>query len=138
MVEVALITSFLEVASSLFGIFRGAHEVDAARAEKLADLLEKISACLSAVMLSISVGDVTHGECAKLESYARSLPKLLEGVVSPERAKELGDRLLSAYNVEGMAIEVMSMPEQTKHLILLEVAAGRFNASADLLRAGLV
>lgn len=137
MVEVALISSFLEVATSLFGLFRGAHEVDTARGEKLADLLEKISECLLTVKLSVKGGTVPHGECARLESYSRDLPELLEGVVSPARAKALGTTLLSAYNVEGLAIDLLDMPDKEKHLVEIEVAAGQFKASADLLRAGL-
>ena len=137
MVEVAAISSLLEVASSLFGIFRGAHEVAAARAEKLAALLEKISECLLTVKLSIKGGTVPHNECAKLESYSRYLPELLEGIVAPARAKALGATLLSAYNVEGLAIDLLGMPDREKHLVEIEVSSGQFKAAADLLRAGL-
>lgn len=111
--------------------------MDKAQAGNLADLMEKISECLDKTVAAIREGRVPHGECAKLQTYSENLPVFLKGLLSEEKALELGDLLLSAYRVEGLAEELMLMPDQALHLVELEKASGKFSASADLLRTGI-
>jgi hypothetical protein len=136
--EIALISSLLKVASSLFGLFKGASALDKAKAEGLAVLLEKVADCLVATTVAIRGGQVPHGECGRLQTYAMELPQALDGFMAAEKATDLGDLLLSAYRVEGLAYDLAQTSDREAHLAQLEEASGKFRATADLIRAGIL
>ena len=135
--KTVLISNLLKIATSLFGLFKGAAAIDKAKAEGLAGLSEKISGCLVATSTALRAGQVPHGECAKLLMYSEELPALLSGVVRDDVAEGLAELLRESHRVEGLSVQIAAdLSTSATHIAHLDEAAGRFQACADLLRAG--
>lgn len=126
--------TILEVAKSLLGLSDSLKAADSKRKAEMATLFEKISDCLATVSSEIRSGNVPHGKCHELMTYAVELPALIVEEVGVERAKELGETLHSAYNVEGMAMAIGQTADKEPYLQQVEEASGKFRALANLLR----
>jgi hypothetical protein len=139
-----------EVVSALDD-FKSLHEVSRSlsreaeqlrRAERdrrmdMAQLFEQISDCLTAVSSEIRAGRVPHGKCRELFSYAQRLPDKIRKELGDEEAERLGSMLLSAYNVEGVAVRLPDvLAEKEPYLKEIDEAAGEFQALANLVRVG--
>lgn len=131
--------TILDVARSLLGVSDQLRGADRQRRGDMAQLFDSISECLAAVSTEIRAGGVPHGRCAELSHYAQALPDLVAPQLGDARARELGETLFSAYNVEAVAIglqEVEDQSEKEPYLAKIEEASGKFRALANLTRAG--
>ena len=131
--------TILDVAGSLLGVADKLRGAERQRRADMATLSESISDCLAAVATEIRAGGVPHGRCGELDEYARALPALIADEVGELRARELGDTLRSAYNVESVAMNLQrpaDTTEKARQLAQIEEAGGKFRALANLLRAG--
>ena len=131
--------TILDVAKSLLGMSEQLRSANRERRSDMSHLFEQISNCLVAVSTEIRAGGVPHGRCAELEQYARELPGLVRDELGETRAQELGDTLLSAYNVQSVAIDLQQVEDaQQKESFLAEIeeASGKFRALANLVRLG--
>jgi len=131
--------TILDVAKSLLGISDQLRNADRQRRAEMAKLFEQISDTLVAVSAEIRTGGIPHGRCGELQQYSAALPALLKDDLGESRAQELGDTLLSAYNVESVAMnlqKVVDDQEKEPYLAQLEEASGKFRALANLVRVG--
>jgi hypothetical protein len=126
----------LDVVKSLFGLSDQLRASNRQRREDMAKLFESISDCLAATSAEIRAGQVPHGRCGELITYAEALPAAIAKEAGEARAKDLGNRLHSAYGVEQLAIELTNVPDKEPHLAVLEEASGKFKALGNLVRAG--
>jgi hypothetical protein len=69
-----------------------------------------------------------------LIGFAEHLPKLLKSTVGNKRARELGEQLHAAYNVEQLAMKLDRIKNKEPYLAKLEEAGGKFRAVAQILR----
>jgi hypothetical protein len=129
--------NILDVVKSLLGLSEQLKGAERQRRADMADLFEKISDCLAATSGEIRAGGVPYGRCSMLITYAQTLPGVIDREIGRERAKELGDMLYSAYDVEGLAIRIASSLDREGYLAQIEEASGKFRALADLIRVGL-
>ena len=134
MLEVA--KGILEVVKGLFGISDQLRASNRQRREDMAKLFDSISDCLAATSAEIRAGRVPHRRGGELITYAEALPAAIGKETGEAKAKELGNRLHSAYGVEQLAIELSSVPDKEPHLAVLEEASGKFKALGNLVRAG--
>ena len=131
--------TILDVAKSLLGLSDQLKSADRQRRGDMAQLFESISECLVAVSTEIRAGGVPHGRCGELAHYAQALPDLVAPELGDDRARELGQTLFSAYNVESVAMglqEVADDQEKAPHLAKIDEASGKFRALANLIRVG--
>ena len=128
--------AILDAAKGLLGLADQLKAADRQQRADLADLFDKISACLAATSSEIRAGEIPHGRCGELMMYADSLPPLAEGALGEEKAKALGVQRHSAYAVERLAAQIADAADQEPHLAALEEASGKFRALGNLLRAG--
>ncbi len=131
-----LVGNILGVAKSLLGLTDKLQAAEQARKEKIASLFEKISDCLVGVSSEIRIGNVPHGRCNELITYAHELPDLIRANVGDQKADELGQTLHSAYNVERMAMDISAVADKESCLKEIEEASGKFRALANIVRAG--
>ncbi len=131
--------TILDVAKSLLGISDQLRNADRQRRTDMGNLFEQISDCLVAVSTEIRTGGIPHGRCGELEQYAAALPGLLKDELGESRARELGDTLSSAYNVESVAMNLQKVADEQEkepYLAQIEEASGKFRALANLVRVG--
>ena len=131
--------TILDVAKSLLGLSDQLRNADRQKRGDMAQLFESISDCLVAVSTEIRSGGVPHGRCAELAQYAEALPGLVEAELGQPKARELGQTLHSAYNVESVAIglqQVADDQQKDPYLAQIDEASGKFRALANLVRVG--
>jgi len=131
-----LAKNILDVAKALLGMSDQLRAAVRQRRADMANLFESISSCLATVSSEIRVGNVPHGKCGELITYSEALPGLIDKELGESKAKELGETLRSAYNVECMAMELSEVAEKEPHLKEIEEASGKFRALANILRVG--
>jgi len=129
----SIVNNILNVAKSLSGFRDRLKEEDQAQRERISRLFDAIGDCLIAVCSEIRAGTVPYGRCSELVTYDHELPDLISGKVGEEKANELGSTLYSAYNVEGMAIDLSEQQDKEPYLQKIDEAAGKFKALANLL-----
>lgn len=131
--------TILDVAKSLVGMSDQLRNADRQRRNDMSALFEQISRCLEGVSTEIRAGRVPHGCCGELQQYAQALPALVQNELGDTRAKDLGNTLKSAYNVESVAMnlqQVEDAQEKEPYLTQIEEASGQFRALANLVRVG--
>lgn len=133
---ISIVSNILEVAKSLIGLSDQLKAADRQRRVDMADLFQKISSCLASVSSEIRNGNVPHGRCGELITYSEALPGLVKDELGQPKAAELGDTLRSSYNVERLAMEISDSPQKEECLKQIEEASGKFQALANMVRAG--
>lgn len=133
---ITLVGNILGVAKSLLGITDKLQAAEQTRKEKIGNLFENISDCLVGVSSEIRIGNVPHGRCNELITYAQELPGLIRADVGEQKADELGKTLHSAYDVEGMAMDISAAADKEPYLKEIEEASGKFRALANIVRTG--
>jgi hypothetical protein len=130
-----VIKGIAEVAQSLLGLQDKLTAGRRQRREDMAALFSAISACLESVSAEMRKGNVPHGRCYELETYARRLPDAIREEVGGAEANRLGTTLLSAHAVERLAMEINEVTETGgKEACLkdIEKASGEFRAIANI------
>jgi hypothetical protein len=127
-----------EVATSLSEKSDQLRSAERQRRMDMAELFAHISGCLTAVAGEIRAGNVPHGRCAELFMYAQALPDKIRNELGDDEAERLGSKLLSAYNVEGVAGRLLqNVQADTKpYLKEIDEASGEFQALANLVKLG--
>ena len=91
--------AILDAAKAILGLADQLKTAERQQRADMADLFDKISACLAATSSEIRAGEIPHGRCGELMMYADSLPPLAMGALGDEKAKALVVQLHSAYAV---------------------------------------
>jgi len=129
------IKNILYVVQSLFGLSDKLKASDRQRRIDMADLFEKISSCLATVSSEIRKGNVPHGKCYELDTYAQALSEAIRKEVGDKKADELEHTLHSAHNVERLAMEINELASgKETYLREIEEASGKFQALANIVR----
>ena len=68
--------AILDAAKALLGLADQLNTAERQQRAEMADLFDKISACLAATSSEIRAGEIPHGRCGELMMYADSLPPL--------------------------------------------------------------
>ncbi len=96
---------------------------------------EEISKCLAEVASKLRAGEVPHGKCAELGTYAARLPVTIGDEIGDAEAQQLARDLDSAHEVELLLFELGQSPDRDAQLAKLDEASGIFTALATSLRA---
>lgn len=109
--------------------------------ESLASLLAAVSDCLERCVEVMRKDQVPYGECGQLRFFAHELPPLLDTVFPQAQARDLGQQLIDASDIERVAAAMgdqgilASSPLGKQALARLLDAAGQFKAAATYLKA---
>jgi len=127
-----------EVASSLSAKSDQLRRAERERRSDMAELFAGISECLTAVSDEIRAGNVPHGRCHELFTYAQRLPDAIRDELGDDEAERLGSKLLSAYNVEGVAGRLLEdlKADAKPYLKEIDEASGEFKALGRLMKLG--
>jgi hypothetical protein len=99
----------------------------------MASLFENISDCLAALSSRIRSRDMpAHAECARLITYARSLPEVIGKEAGEADPEMLGNSLTSGYDFDRLIAETSTDIDEAV-LAQLEEASGKFRALAHCL-----
>jgi len=128
--------AILNVAKSLLGMSDQLRSADRQRRHDMADLFGQVSECLADTSAVIRKGEIPHGRCAELLTYAQDLPRRIDRELGPQNAGELGRQLAEAHTVEKLASELSDLPDKEPYLAALDEAAGKLRALANLVRVG--
>jgi hypothetical protein len=126
-------TSTLEVATSLLALSDRLKGGEIPRRVAMALLFDNISDCLAALSSEMRKGRIpAHVQCARLITYAQSLPESICKEVGEADADMLGNTLTSGYNFERLIAETSADVDEAA-LAQLEEACGKFRALAHCL-----
>jgi len=104
-----------------------------ARRGAIARYYQKISNTLKHAEAELRINQTPHGDCDKMIEYARQLPRAIGDFVGEQKAKELSGRLLGAYRIEGLLIDLKDLPNREERLRDMAKAAAYFEVAADSL-----
>jgi hypothetical protein len=112
----------------------------------MAPLFEKVSLCLSTVAGDVDNGKFPYENCGEIYGYASDLPNMVKEVLGDDRARDLGDTLMSVYNgkqrLEGLkhlqdvSSSAVSSAMKDDYVKKTKEASGEFKALANAMRAG--
>jgi hypothetical protein len=140
----AEVVSAMDDFKNVFGVARSLSRESArlqraerARRMEMGSLFEQIGSCLAAVADAIRADVEPHGRCRELFTYAQRLPNTVRKELGDDEAERLGRLLLSAFDVEGLALRLQNVSkEKGVYLREIDEAAGEFQALANLVRLG--
>ncbi len=132
-----LIDAYLALARDMLNANSRIEKAPPARKEAIARYYQKISTTLNHAEKELRANQTPHGDCSKMREYAEQLPKAIGDYVGEQTAKDLSERLLGAYHVEGLLMELENLPNRDERLRDLGKAAAYFEVAADSLLAGL-
>lgn len=105
-------------------------------ADRTADLFRHISETLALVASEIREGQVPHGACAQLATFADEFVETTQGLLGEAKAQELAAVLRDNHNVEMLAANLASGETEVETAARqIEEASGRFFALAFMIRA---
>jgi len=132
-----LIDAYLALAREMLNANSRIEKAPPARKEAIARYYQKISTTLNHVESELRANQTPHGDCSKMREYAEQLPRAIGDYVGEQTAKNLSERLLGAYHVEGLLMELENIPNREERLRDLGKAAAYFEVAADSLLATL-
>jgi len=132
-----LIDAYLALARDMLNANPKIEKAPPARKEAIARYYQKISTTLNHVEKELRANQTPHGDCSKMREYAEQLPKAIGDYVGQQTARDLSNRLLGAYQVEGLFMELENIPNREERLRDLGKAAAYFEVAADSLMATL-
>ena len=135
MVDPLTITStILSVAKALFGLRSQLREAHRERRDRIAVYFETVSRTLAEVSATLREGQVPHGKCAEMATYARQLADTIGDEIGQDDVARLASDLEQAHEVE-MLFAFNALPDRDDRLSKLDEASGVFMALAVSLRA---
>ena len=118
---------------ALFGFKESLDKVKGERRIRMSGLFDAIAVCLDDTANQIRAGSYPAGRCQELLTYAVELPTMIEKEVGASKAKEIGDALNGAHEVERLfAVRTEATGEE--QLVKLGEAAGLLRAMSNLLK----
>ena len=132
-----LIDAYLALAREMLNANSRIEKAPPARKEAIARYYQKISTTLNHVESELRANQTPHGDCSKMREYAEQLPNAIGDYVGEQTARNLSERLLGAYHVEGLLMELENIPNKEERLRDLGKAAAYFEVAADSLLATL-
>lgn len=124
----------LAAVQALFGLKGSLDTAKREQRERMVVLFEKVAACLEATASELRSGNYPGGRCQELLTYAVELPAVVEGVLGEGKAKEIGDALRDAHQVERL-FSTRDTPDGEADIGRLDEAAGLLRALGNLLGA---
>lgn len=124
----------LAAIQALFGLKGSLETAKREQRERMVALFEKVAECLDSAASELRRGNYPGGRCQELLTYAVELPAVVKGVLEEGKAKEIGDALRDAHEVERL-FAVRGTPEGEADIGRLDEAAGLLRALGNLLRA---
>jgi hypothetical protein len=100
--------------------------------KKVAELFEHIGNLLHSTYVELENGQYPYGHCRQIEIFAEKMKKDLKNILG-DNADRLGNLLLAAHKVEGLAREISSGNIDKKELIKIEESSGEFLAASKLM-----
>src|SRR5262245_1389575 len=106
----SIVTSFLDLATSLMGLAGKFREQDDKRRAEVSRYFADIALCLDRTAASLTNGVYPGGECAALGTHADNLQKTIGDYIGKSEAKRRAQQLREAHEVEGMFAEINHDP----------------------------
>lgn len=132
-----LIDAYLALARDMLNANVKIEKAPPARKEAIARYYQKISTTLSHAEKELRANQSPLGDCARMREYAEQLPKAIGDFVGEQTARDLSNRLLRAYRIEGTGMDLENLPNKEERLRDLGKAAAYFEVAADSLLASL-
>jgi len=130
-----LIDVYLRLGRDVFSANAKIEAAPQARREAIARYYQKISGTLKHAEAELRDNNSPHGDCDKMREYAEQLPNAIGDFVGKKTAMELSERLLGAYRIEGLLMDLQNLPNRGERLRDLGKAAAYFEVAADSLLA---
>ena len=103
--------------------------------DRLSEYCDKIADTLSSAYQSLESGSMPHGLCSQMDHYMHDLRDVLEASLPRNEFEELRGVLAVAYQVEHIDKELPPMLKKGSKFAELDIAAGKFRAIAQKLKA---
>jgi hypothetical protein len=128
--------TILDVGKGLFGIRGELQKARRDRRDRLAAYFSDLAALIESVSASLKLNQYPHGSCAQLQTLAGLMQKTVQGLATPDEAKDYQAKLLRAWEIEQLFGQLQQKPQEfaCRKLAELDEAAGYFRATAAHLR----
>jgi hypothetical protein len=103
--------------------------------DRVAVYCESVAHTLSQAFKQLERGIFPHGLCAEMDRHMHHLRDVLEKTLSKKDFDDLRDALHVAYRVEHIDQELPDPPRAGSKYAELDIAAGKFRAVAEKIRA---
>ena len=125
----------LGVAREMYSLRPKLEAANRERKEAVAAYYQKIAETLKEVTASLRNNIVPHGNCEKMRRYAKLLPQTVGDLIGMQKADELSNELMKAYDVESLLSKLSGIDNRDERLADLEKAAAYFEVLGDSLLA---
>ena len=133
--ESPIIKGLMFLADKLFSLSDTIKKSRRNQKDRVAEYCERISDTLTQAFKELEKGIIPHGLCAQMDSYMRDLKSVLKDTLSDDEYNDLREVLQVAYEVEHIDRELQNPPRKGSKYAELDIAAGKFRAVADKIRA---
>jgi len=103
--------------------------------DRIATYCDNVADTLSQASQSLENGVIPHGLCSQMDRYMHDLKNVLQQSLPEDEFGELHDVLAVAYQVEHIDQELPAPVRRGSKYSELDIAAGKFRAIAQRLRA---
>lgn len=135
MSEYAIIKGLISLTDKLLSIIGMFKKANRDQRERVARYCEQVSDTLSEAYQALERGSIPHGCCAAMDSYMQNLRVVLAETLSEDEYEDLRDVLAVAYHVEYLDREIKEPLREESKYAELDIAAGKFKAVAEKMRA---
>lgn len=132
--DISTAKGFLDLAKGIFDPVKEFHAWRRERKNRVADLLDKISACLNGIAAGVESGTPIDNLCGELNAYMDSLMELLDGVVTKEVLQKYSQILNAATIQRKLIAELADASKRENAKKVIREAAGSFLGLANVLR----
>ena len=128
-----VIQALLQAGKLAFDLVTGVKKKKEEDRRKVAELFDHIGKLLHDTYVELSAGRYPHGHCRQIEIFGEKIKSSFTKQLGNAEAEQLGNLLIEANQVEGLAAQLSSGTLPQSELIKLEESSGEFIAASKLI-----
>jgi hypothetical protein len=133
--EGPIIKGLIFLGDKLFSLADVFRRSEREKKDRVAEYCEKIAKVLSHAYDELERGHIPHGLCSEMDRYIHDLKTVLQNTLPRDEYDDLNSALQIAYKVEHIDRELPNPPRLGTKYAELDIAAGKFRAIANRIRA---
>ena len=124
------------VAQTLFSLRSTFSKFRREERDRMADLFESISKCVSEVGDALELNTRPHTKCAEMRMYAIMFEDMVKSIISPKIAMKLSNDMIAVYDAESLWFNIRDASDEERAQAYQEISeiSGKFLALSNILR----
>ena len=129
-----IIETIVDVAKAMYDLKSKFSALRKERRAEIADFFSDVSKTLHQVQETLAQGNVPHGQCRQMLSYAGNFERIVGDVLGQPESQEFAASLRDAHDAESLLTELSHYPGAAEQLAELERASGLYAGLATYVR----